>query len=235
MRIHDRTQGDQKRQTRKAILAAAIKLFSEKGFEETRIEELARAAGVGKGTIYGYFRTKQDIFLAFCEEEIAYVFTRLEKEGDPEAPLLNQIVFLSICQFDFVTLNRELGRLFCREMAYPREKNLEASSEINARYLSKVMAIITRAQQRGELKPGSDPLLTLADFHSFYLMVLSGWYSGHMDTREKVEALLRALCWQSLAGWGNGMPDNEPNWAVMDQIKRPIMEPLQNSAKQTEE
>jgi len=224
-----------KRQTRKAILAAAIKLFSEKGFEETSIEELARAAGVGKGTIYGYFSTKQEIFLAFCEDEIEYVFTRLEEEGDPAAPLLDQIVFLSMCQFDFVTQNREFGRLFCREMAYPREKNLKASSEINARYLSKVLAIITRAQQRGELKPGSDPLLALANFHSFYLMVLSGWYSGYMDSREKVEAMLRALCWQSLAGWGSDLPGNEPNWAVMDQIKRPIMESMQNSTNQTEE
>jgi len=224
-----------KRQTRKAILAAAIKLFSEKGFDETSIEELAREAGIGKGTIYGYFSTKQDIFLAFCEEEIEYVFTRLEEESDPESTLLEQIVFLSMCQFDFVTQNREFGRLFCREMAYPREKNLEASGEINARYLSKVLAIITRAQQRGELRAGADPLLALANFHSFYLMVLSGWYSGYMDTREKVEAMLRALCWQSLRGWGSGEPGNEPNWEVMDQIKRPIMDSMQGNLTQTEE
>jgi len=224
-----------KRQTRKAILTAAIKLFSEKGFEETSIEELARAAGVGKGTIYGYFRTKQEIFLAFCEEEIEYVFTRLEQEGDPAAPLLDQIVFLSMCQFDFVTQNREFGRLFCREMAYPREKNLEASSEINARYLSKVMEIIIRAKQHGELKAEADPLLALANFHSFYLMVLSGWYSGFLETREMVENMLRALCWQSLVGWAADDPGSEPDWKVMNQIKRPIMESMQGSLKHTKE
>ena len=40
---------------------AAANLFREKGFEKTSIEELARAAGIGKGTIYGYFQTKSDI------------------------------------------------------------------------------------------------------------------------------------------------------------------------------
>jgi len=224
-----------KRQTRKAILDAAIRLFSEKGFEETSIEELAREAGVGKGTIYGYFDTKQDIFLAFCEEEIEYVFSRLEKESDPQAPLLDQIVFLSMCQFDFVTENREFGRQFCREMAYPREKNLEASGEINARYLGKVMEIIIRAQQRGELKAKADPLLALANFHSFYLMVLSGWYSGYMETREKVENMLRALCWQSLAGWGTGDPGREPDWDIMDQIKQPIMSAMADASQQAKE
>jgi len=224
-----------KRQTRKAILDAAIKLFAEKGFEETSIEELAREAGIGKGTIYGYFTTKQEIFLAFCEEEIEYVFARLEQEGNPQASLLDQIVFLSMCQFDFVTQNREFGRLFCREMAYPREKNLAASGEINARYLSKVMEIIVRAKQRGELKEEADPLLALANFHSFYLMVLSGWYSGYMETREMVENMLRALCWQSLAGWASGDPGREPDWEVMTQIKRPIMDSMADLDPQTEE
>jgi AcrR family transcriptional regulator len=228
-------RASKKRQTRKAILDAAIKLFSDKGFEETSIEELAREAGVGKGTIYGYFNTKQEIFLAFCEEEIEYVFSRLEKEGNPQAPLLDQIVFLSMCQFDFVTQNREFGRLFCREMAYPREKNLEATGEINARYLSRVMEIIIRAKQRGELQPSADPLLALANFHSFYLMVLSGWYSGYMETREMVENMLRALCWQSLAGWGAGDPGREPDWEIMDQIKRPIMAAISDNSNPPEE
>lgn len=213
-----------KRQTRKAILAAAIKLFTERGFDETSIEELAREAGIGKGTIYGYFATKQEIFLAFCEEEIEYVFARLEQEVNPQAPLLDQIVFLAMSQFDFVTQNREFGRLFCREMTFPREHTAEKSRELDARYLSKVLDIITRAQQRGELKPAVDPLLALANFHSFYLMTLSGWYSGYLETREKVQVMLRALCWQSLSGWGTGDLEPQADQSIIDQIKRPVME-----------
>ncbi len=219
-----------KRQTRKAILTAAIKLFTEKGFEETSVEELAREAGVGKGTIYSYFNAKQDIFLAFCEEEIEYIFTRLEKEGDSESPILDQIVLLSMSQFDFVTKNREFGRLFCREMVFPREHTAEKSRELDARYLGKVLEIISRAQQRGELKAEVDPLLALASFHSFYLMVLSGWYSGYMKTREMVEGMFHALCWQSLAGMGASALGDNPDWELMDQIKRPIMDAMSQTS-----
>ena len=56
-----------KQQTRKAIIDAAVKLFTEKGFEQTSMDELGRAAGVGKSTIYGYFKAKEEIFLAHCE------------------------------------------------------------------------------------------------------------------------------------------------------------------------
>lgn len=228
-------RASKKRQTRKAILTAAIKLFTEKGFEETSIVELAREAGIGKGTIYGYFSTKQDIFLAFCEEEIEYVFARLEKDGNPDALLLDQIVFLSMSQFDFVTQNREFGRLFCREMTFPREHTAEKSRELDARYLSKVLEIISRAQKRGELKAEVDPMLALASFHAFYLMVLSGWYSGYMDTRTKVEAMMRALCWQALVGMGMNESGSGPDLEIMEQIKRPLMEVMSNSSSRLKE
>ena len=54
-----------KERTKGAILDAALKLFTRKGYENTSIEELAAEAGVGKGTIYSYFKTKSEIFLAF--------------------------------------------------------------------------------------------------------------------------------------------------------------------------
>ena len=44
--------------TRKCILDSAIKLFSKKGYEQTSIEELAKEAGIGKGTVYSYFSNK---------------------------------------------------------------------------------------------------------------------------------------------------------------------------------
>lgn len=45
-----------------AILQAAVKVFSRRGPAGARIEEIARTAGVGKGTIYGYFSSKDDLF-----------------------------------------------------------------------------------------------------------------------------------------------------------------------------
>lgn len=49
---------------RQDILAAAIRLFSEKGFNETTVDDVAEKAGVAKGTIYIYFRSKEHILIA---------------------------------------------------------------------------------------------------------------------------------------------------------------------------
>jgi AcrR family transcriptional regulator len=67
------------------ILQAAGKVFFLNGFEKTKIEEIARKAGIGKGTVYEYFESKQQLF----EELIAYnrrlIISNLQKtlaEGD---------------------------------------------------------------------------------------------------------------------------------------------------------
>jgi TetR/AcrR family fatty acid metabolism transcriptional regulator len=55
-------------QRRTEILQAALNLFSEKGFGETTVEDVAQAAGVAKGTIYLYFRSKEHLLLALKKQ-----------------------------------------------------------------------------------------------------------------------------------------------------------------------
>ncbi|MFA7536638.1 MAG: TetR/AcrR family transcriptional regulator [Desulfuromonadales bacterium] len=191
-----------KEETRRAILQAAIRLFSEKGYERTSVEDLARAAGIGKGTIYGYFRDKSEVFLAFCEEEIDAVFAALAKRSDPGAPLLEKLMTLFMTQFRFVTENREFGRHFVREMAFPHLAGSEKSRDLDARYLSAVGKLLEEGRQRGELRDGIDPFLATVHFYALYLVALSGWYTGYVATEEEVAASLRSLFDQTLLGLG---------------------------------
>lgn len=45
----------------RAIALASVEIFGEKGFERTRMEDVAKAAGIGKGTVYEYFKTKDEL------------------------------------------------------------------------------------------------------------------------------------------------------------------------------
>ena len=53
---------------RHEIISSAVKLFAEKGFEHTTLDEIAEASEFGKGTIYNYFQNKEEIYLAIVEE-----------------------------------------------------------------------------------------------------------------------------------------------------------------------
>lgn len=61
------------------ILDAALALFAEKGFAGTRLEEVARAAGISKGTLYLYFKNKQDIFEAVIHHTITPRLEQVEQ------------------------------------------------------------------------------------------------------------------------------------------------------------
>jgi len=50
------------------LLAAALDLFVERGFAATRLDDVAKAAGVSKGTLYLYFSSKEDLFKAVVRE-----------------------------------------------------------------------------------------------------------------------------------------------------------------------
>src|SRR3984893_19239730 len=55
---------------RKRIVTAALNLFQTKGFEATTTRAIARKAGIAEGTVFNYFKTKEDIALHFFEQEV---------------------------------------------------------------------------------------------------------------------------------------------------------------------
>ena len=70
-RISAKRRLDYRKERRDAILDAAIDIFSEKGLDGANVEEIAQAAGIGKGTIYLYFKSKNEIFDAIIAEHSA--------------------------------------------------------------------------------------------------------------------------------------------------------------------
>ncbi len=208
-----------KKETLQAILAAAIRLFSEQGYEKTSIGAIAREAGVGKGTIYGYFRAKDEIFLAFCEDEIEYAFTRVAEENDPDAPLIDQLVTLFMSQFEMITANREFGRLLMREMVFPSEATGEKSRDLGRRYQRRLGEILGRARDRGDLKADCDLLLAMAHFYGLYVMVLHVWLSGGISGRQSAELILRGLMVQALGGLGREMALSRRDQGFLDSLK----------------
>jgi AcrR family transcriptional regulator len=70
-----------KQQTRDAIAGAALKLFAERGYEQTTIAEIAEAANVSTRTIFAYFESKEDIL--FCDEPVFYAQLQQALEERP--------------------------------------------------------------------------------------------------------------------------------------------------------
>lgn len=82
----------EKNQKRKEILTSAKALFTEKGFHNTKMNEIAVNAGVGKGTLYEYFSSKQDIFDEFCIENVNLMREEIEKISNEEITFKEKLI-----------------------------------------------------------------------------------------------------------------------------------------------
>lgn len=190
---------EKKQRNKQAIVEAAISLFSEQGYENTSIEQIARAAGVGKGTVYSYFQTKKDLLKGFCEDELEKIHLELVKRSNQDASILEQMLTIYMTEFHHVTQNREFGRLYMRESIFPKDTDIQDDMETDEKYFQMLFPILQKGQERGELRKDVELLYITAHFYSLYIMIISAWYTGRIATDE-VEATMQVLFRQVLEG-----------------------------------
>jgi len=178
---------------RKCILDAAIRLFSKKGFEQTSIEELAREAGIGKGTVYSYFQTKKDIVRAFCEDEIEFTRQELTANTNPDTPLKEQLMILFMAEFNHLSRNKEFGRLYLQNRVFPGEHHSDEDLAMQNKYFELLFPIYQTAQDRGELREDLELLHISGHFYALYLLMMSCWFNGMIPTEDIGEAMSTML------------------------------------------
>lgn len=185
--------------TRQCILESAVKLFSQKGFEQTSIEELAREAGIGKGTIYSYFETKRDIVKAFCDDQLDFARSELAAKSNPDTPLIEQLMIIFMADFNYVTEHKEFGRVYLHEKIFPKEPLTEEDFQVQNDYFDMLYPIYQRAQELGELRQDLELLHISGHVYAIYLLLLSCWYTGMVPT-ENIPEAMETMITQTLEG-----------------------------------
>jgi AcrR family transcriptional regulator len=74
-----RTRAEQRHHTREGVLSAADRLFVERGFHATTVDQIAQAAGYTKGAVYSNFAAKEDLFFAVYERRMERAVLELER------------------------------------------------------------------------------------------------------------------------------------------------------------
>jgi len=142
---------------REAIVDAALGLFVERGFYGTAVPEIAERAGVGAGTIYRYFESKEALVNAIYRHEKER-FGHFVLEGFPAAaPIREQFRILWTRMARFAT---EHASAFIFLELHHHARYLDAASRAVEQRMNELFTgVVTAAQARHELKAGSPRLL----------------------------------------------------------------------------
>src|SRR5258708_40182273 len=116
------TDGSQSRRARKKALTraqivdASIRLFSQHGIAEVTVDQIAAAADVGKGTIYNYFETKEDIVVAFMVDLEQKVQAKVQKFTASRASLDSILTNLILLEFKLKKPYHQFVRVFLGQL-----------------------------------------------------------------------------------------------------------------------
>ena len=111
MGVQERRRREREARER-AILEAAKEVFLEKGFEFATVEEIAQRAELGKGTLYSYFRNKEEIYLALLGEGVEELFEEIEGVLRMSLGTEEMIERLARVYFGYYRRNRAFFRIF---------------------------------------------------------------------------------------------------------------------------
>jgi TetR/AcrR family fatty acid metabolism transcriptional regulator len=138
-------------ETRSAIVRCATEVFSEREFHEVLTDDIAQRLGIGKGTIYRYFRSKEELYLAAIGDGLNGLHAAVTAVLQQDAPLettIETVVRTMIAYFwhqrdFFVLMHRLEPKLKARERADWQQRRTQV--------VTMIRRVLERAAARGEI------------------------------------------------------------------------------------
>lgn len=131
------------KQREEEVLQAALELFLELGEEKVTVEMIAEKVGIGKGTIYKHFETKNEIYVLLMlryEEELAELFRRIESSPDQKEKLAKEFFLFRIQDPKRYMLFDRLEQKMVAEAAVPELiERLHRIRAANAEILTRIV------------------------------------------------------------------------------------------------
>ena len=181
-----------KAERRDAILSAALDEFSAQGYAATRLDDVAKRAGVAKGTLYLYFRDKEALFQELVRTMLTPVVGSIEALRDADVPmrvLADRMVDLFVNEI-FGTRRREVIRLMIADgRRFPKLAEFYYR-EVLSRVLPAMRALLSRAAARGEIPQALAKFPQLLAAPGLVAVVWAGLFDKYepLDVRAMMQA-----------------------------------------------
>ncbi len=182
---------------REAILSAALDEFSARGFEATRLDDVAKRAGIAKGTIYLYFRDKETLFQELVRAMLAPLIAGLQAIGEvdvPAAVLGERFIDLFVREI-YETRRQDIIRLMISEgRRFPKLAEFY-HREVLSRIFEAVRGLLKRTAARGEVPEALIEFPQLIAAPGLIAIIWSGLFERYepLDVRKMLKAHIDLL------------------------------------------
>ena len=141
------------------IIDASVEVFAEKGFRSARISDIARVANVADGTIYLYFKNKDDLLLTIFEEKMEILLSELDSALAGELDPIVKMRIYAREHFRRLVADPQLAQVFQIELRQSHKFLREYRPEKLWTYLGVFRQLVEDGQKSGQIRQDRDPFL----------------------------------------------------------------------------
>jgi len=150
---HSTPRRSKAERTRAAILAAAERQFAQRGFRETRLEDVADEVGLKRAALFYHFRDKRALYEAVVDDVFADLLSRLETVLGRSGPLADRIDDAVEAWVDALAARPAMARLILRKAAEAPPEGAEPIFPRASEFLAMARRLFAEGQRSGELNP----------------------------------------------------------------------------------
>jgi AcrR family transcriptional regulator len=138
----------------KLIIKAATKIFARKGFHQAKMDEIALAAKVAKGTLYYNYASKSKLFAATVTAGMEEIMDKISRELESDLPFVEHFRLLVANTFRLYLKNSEVIRIYVNELSSGIDAEALAEiKKVRRRFIRFITDTLQTGQEKGYLKP----------------------------------------------------------------------------------
>ncbi|XJZ27564.1 TetR/AcrR family transcriptional regulator [Bacillota bacterium Lsc_1132] len=178
---------------RKMIVEAAAKSFSMFGYKATTMDQVAKIANVGKGTIYTFFKNKEELFNEIISSLVKEMIAEAEAVIRPEASFAENVHRALLRLLEFRSKHQLMMKLIQEET----EMGTLAVSEMLQHVEDEIIAYLKQkmdtAIEKGAIPPANSELISFL-LLKMYIALVSDWEKNHKPlTSEEIAEVMKTL------------------------------------------
>jgi TetR/AcrR family fatty acid metabolism transcriptional regulator len=191
--------------TRTRILEAAVQVFAQKGYHETRVDDIVAESKTSKGSVYFYFPSKQDIFLGLIDTFSGLLESRLAEAMQQESHGIEQVDSALHVTLKLFSQYRTMAKIALVQAVGLGAVFEERRRAINDRFTAIVQARIEKGIQDGSLPAQNAELAARAWVGALNEIVIHWIYTGAPDLETAIPEI-KAMLLRSI---GAGKSSNQ--------------------------
>ena len=144
--------------TKRKIFETSMKLFAEKGYDATSVEEITATVGVAKGTLYYHFSNKEEIFNFLIEEGMKLLYNSIDIKTAKFSNYIDKIKAIILIEIKIVVKYENLIKILLSQFCGNEARNQMCKKYI-LEYVNKIESIVKEGMKKGQIKNGNPNII----------------------------------------------------------------------------